>query len=114
MPLASAKSSSDEDSGFHCTVLLERPKVTRSLFSMLVSLAVGTGVFRPYNNYLFIPRELPQVCFIECKASRSDFLRLAEERYDALANQREPLRQLVGSGKNGANSFSSGMLLHRK
>ena len=37
--------------------------------------AVGTGVFRPYHNYLFIPRELPQVCFIECKASRADFLR---------------------------------------
>jgi hypothetical protein len=37
--------------------------------------AVGTGIFRPYHNYLFIPRELPQVCFIECKASRSDFLR---------------------------------------
>src|SRR5215831_14593311 len=37
--------------------------------------AVGTGVFRPYHNYLFIPRELQQVCFIECKASRSDFLR---------------------------------------
>ena len=37
--------------------------------------AVGTGLFRPYHNYLFIPRDLPQVCFIECKASRSDFLR---------------------------------------
>ncbi len=37
--------------------------------------AVGTGVFRPYHNYLFIPRELQQVCFIECKASRGDFLR---------------------------------------
>jgi hypothetical protein len=37
--------------------------------------AVGTGVFRPYHNYLFQPRELPQVCFIECKASRADFLR---------------------------------------
>jgi hypothetical protein len=37
--------------------------------------AVGTGVFRPYHNYLFIPRELPQTCFIECKASRADFLR---------------------------------------
>ena len=36
--------------------------------------AVGTGVFRPFHNYLFIPRELPQVCFIECKASRGDFL----------------------------------------
>ena len=37
--------------------------------------AVGTGVFRPYHNYLYIPRELPQTCFIECKASRADFLR---------------------------------------
>jgi hypothetical protein len=37
--------------------------------------AVGTGIFRPYHNYLCIPRDLPQVCFIECKASRSDFLR---------------------------------------
>ena len=37
--------------------------------------AVGTGIFRPYHNYLYIGRELPQVCFIECKASRADFLR---------------------------------------
>jgi hypothetical protein len=37
--------------------------------------AVGTGIFRPYHNYLFQPRPLPQVCFIEAKASRSDFLR---------------------------------------
>jgi hypothetical protein len=37
--------------------------------------AVGTGIFRPFHNYLFIPQELPQVCFIECKASRADFLR---------------------------------------
>jgi hypothetical protein len=37
--------------------------------------AVGTGIFRPYHNYLFIARDLPQVCFVECKASRSDFLR---------------------------------------
>jgi len=36
--------------------------------------AVGTGLFRAYHNYLAIPRQLPQVCFIECKASRSDFL----------------------------------------
>src|SRR5271163_2537058 len=28
--------------------------------------AVGTGTFRSYQNYLAIPRELPQVCFIEC------------------------------------------------
>src|SRR4051812_34620283 len=32
--------------------------------------AVGTGVFRPWHNYLCVPRELPQTCFIECKASR--------------------------------------------
>src|SRR3989442_15939082 len=37
--------------------------------------AVGTGIFRAFHNYLFLPRELPQVCFIECKASRGDFLR---------------------------------------
>jgi hypothetical protein len=37
--------------------------------------AVGTGVFRPYHNYLYIPRDLPQTCFVECKASRADFLR---------------------------------------
>jgi hypothetical protein len=37
--------------------------------------AVGTGLFRPYHNYLFVPYELPQVCFVECKASRADFLR---------------------------------------
>ena len=37
--------------------------------------SVGTGVFRPYYNYLEQPSDLPQVCFIECKASRSDFLR---------------------------------------
>lgn len=37
--------------------------------------AVGTGVFRPFTNYLCVSRDLPQVCFIECKASRADFLR---------------------------------------
>src|SRR2546421_8000584 len=37
--------------------------------------AVGTGIFRPYQNYLYVQRELPQVCFVECKASRADFLR---------------------------------------
>ncbi len=36
---------------------------------------VGTGLFRPYTNYLAVPREMQQVCFIECKASRADFLR---------------------------------------
>lgn len=37
--------------------------------------AVGAGVFRPYENYLSVPYALPQAIFIECKASRGDFLR---------------------------------------
>jgi hypothetical protein len=37
--------------------------------------AVGTGLFRPYYNYLALPRDMHQVCFVECKASRADFLR---------------------------------------
>ena len=37
--------------------------------------AVGTGVFRPFYNHLQASRELTQVCFVECKASRADFLR---------------------------------------
>src|SRR5512134_1307364 len=37
--------------------------------------AVGSGIFRPFHNYLAVPIELPQVCFVECKASRADFLR---------------------------------------
>ena len=37
--------------------------------------AVGTGCFRAYTNYLAVPREMQQVCFVECKASRADFLR---------------------------------------
>jgi hypothetical protein len=37
--------------------------------------AVGTGIFRPFQNYLAIGREVSQVCFIECKATRGDFLR---------------------------------------
>src|SRR5206468_6916421 len=37
--------------------------------------AVGTGVFRAWHNHLCSPRELQQTCFIECKASRADFLR---------------------------------------
>lgn len=37
--------------------------------------AVGTGLFRANQNYLFVPYELQQVCFVECKASRADFLR---------------------------------------
>ena len=37
--------------------------------------AVGTGIFRPWHNYITAPYDLPQVCFVECKASRGDFLR---------------------------------------
>src|SRR5690349_5521234 len=41
--------------------------------------AVGTGLFKAYHNYLGVPREMPQCCFVECKASRSDFLRDTDE-----------------------------------
>jgi hypothetical protein len=75
--------------------------------------AVGTGVFRAYHNYLFQPRELPQTCFVECKASRADFLRdcsqdgqlelcLMERRRNLGGRKRlgrRPLRQAVGLGK---------------
>src|SRR5439155_20971992 len=76
--------------------------------------AVGTGVFRAYNNYLFVGRELSQVCFIECKASRSDFLRdLSEDgqlqlcsmerkrnvRHSGYRDPRRKLKQAVGLGK---------------
>jgi len=72
--------------------------------------AVGTGVFRPFHNYLFIPRELPQVCFIECKASRGDFLAdcskdgqmqlcLMERDRNRKTKKRRRLRQAVGLKK---------------
>lgn len=74
--------------------------------------AVGTGVFRPYYNYLEAARELPQVCFVECKASRADFLRDVSndgqlhlsmlERKGNLKGRRRRgrmLRQRVGLGK---------------
>jgi hypothetical protein len=74
--------------------------------------AVGTGIFRPFHNYLFIPRELPQVCFIECKASRADFLRdqsddgqmmlcMKERQRNGKSGRRRKLRlrQTVGLGK---------------
>jgi hypothetical protein len=76
--------------------------------------AVGTGVFRRWYNYLHLPQELPQVCFVECKASRSDFLRdlsndgqlelCMMERKRNLKNKRTrksrgQLRQAVGLGK---------------
>lgn len=78
--------------------------------------AVGTGLFRPYANYLGLQRELQQVCFIECKASRADFLRdqsnegqmqlclMERERNMKVRRYRERyerhgLRQAVGLGK---------------
>jgi hypothetical protein len=76
--------------------------------------AVGTGIFRPYYNYLELPQDLPQVCFVECKASRADFLRDVSndgqlhlcmmERKRNLKNKRRrkaapELRQGVGLGK---------------
>ena len=76
--------------------------------------AVGTGIFRPYQNYLNVGRELPQVCLIECKASRSDFLRdLSDDgqlslcmmerkrnlRHSVYRDPRRPLRQRLGLGK---------------
>jgi hypothetical protein len=76
--------------------------------------AVGTGCFRPYHNYLGLQRELQQTCFIECKASRSDFLRdqsddgqmtlcLMERQRNFKVKKRRPqinqLRQAVGLGK---------------
>jgi hypothetical protein len=71
--------------------------------------AVGTGMFRPYQNYLAIPREMPQVCFIECKASRGDFLRDCSndgqlefsilERQGNRRRRRRKLRQNLGLGK---------------
>jgi hypothetical protein len=77
--------------------------------------SVGTGVFRAWYNYLNLPHELQQVCFIECKASRGDFLRdqsndgqmtlCMMERMRNLRGKsrrkrpRNELRQAVGLGK---------------
>lgn len=78
--------------------------------------AVGSGVFRPYHNCLHLPRELPQVCFIEAKASRADFLRdqsrdgqltlcMLERGRNLRSSTKKPkrrLRQRVGLGKFSA------------
>ena len=77
--------------------------------------SVGTGIFRPWYNYLECSRELQQVCFIECKASRADFLRdqsndgqmtlCMMERMGNLRGKRgrkrsrRELRQSIGLGK---------------
>jgi len=71
--------------------------------------AVGTGMFRPYQNYLAVPREMSQVCFVECKATRGDFLRDCSndgqlefcimERRGNRRRKRRKLRRNVGLGK---------------
>ena len=76
--------------------------------------AVGTGIFRPWHNYIVAPYELPQVCFIECKASRADFLRDVSEdgqlklcfternansKRQRKKSRRPTLRQCIGLGK---------------
>jgi hypothetical protein len=80
--------------------------------------AVGTGIFRPFHNYLFQPRPLPQVCFVECKASRSDFLRdksedgqlslcLMERKRNLKASKSKKLRKTRLSQSIGLGKFHS-------
>ena len=68
--------------------------------------AVGTGVFRAWHNYLCAPYELPQVCFVECKATRADFLRDQSDDgqlelclMERKRKHKRTLRQAVGLGK---------------
>lgn len=73
--------------------------------------AVGTGLFRPWHNYLCAPYALPQVCFVECKATRSDFLRdqsdggqlelclMERKRNFKSRGRKKQLRQALGLGK---------------
>lgn len=74
--------------------------------------SVGTGIFRPYHNYLCHGRELQQVCFVECKASRGDFLRdcsddgqlslcMLEREYNKKRKRRgrQQIKQTAGLGK---------------
>lgn len=73
--------------------------------------AVGTGVFGPSKNHQGVRRSVHQTCFVECKASRSDFLRdltrsaqmqlcLLERKTNRRARRR--LRQTLGLGKFAA------------
>lgn len=74
--------------------------------------AVGVGAFARHHNYLMLPRDLVQVCFVECKVTRSDFQRdlshngqlllALTERHANLrrhTRRRRPLRQRIGLGK---------------
>jgi hypothetical protein len=78
--------------------------------------AVGTGNFRPYHNFHGSRREQHQTCFVECKASRGDYLRdmtrdgqmtlcMNERDYNlrnTRSRARKPLRQTIGLGKFAA------------
>lgn len=72
--------------------------------------AVGVGRFGAFVNHLKDGRDRTQTCFIECKASRGDFLRdlthegqlelaLMERRSNKKRRGRRTLRQRVGLGK---------------
>jgi hypothetical protein len=73
--------------------------------------AVGAGVFLPGKNHLNARRTVPQVCFIECKATRADFLRdqsdpgqlelclFERKRNFATRGRSRALRQALGLGK---------------
>ena len=75
--------------------------------------AVGVGHFRAYHNYLSVPTGLSQTIFVECKASRGDFLRdccpdgqlslcLKAKKADLRRRGMLPLgRKLRGQGKLG-------------
>lgn len=80
--------------------------------------AVGTGLFRPWHNHLVLPRELPQVCFIECKASRGDYLRdcTSDGQMSLCLMERSANRRKRGRGRRrlrqttGAGKFASCLL----
>lgn len=72
--------------------------------------AVGTGTFDAWRNHICSPRKLVQVCFIEAKASRADFLRdisndgqmqlaMFERKANLKSKRKKRLRQRVGLGK---------------
>src|SRR3982750_1664473 len=67
--------------------------------------AVGTGLFRPYSNYLAVPREMQQVCFVECKASRGDFLRdqSSDGQMELCLMERERNMRVKRTGRRAAH-----------
>ena len=80
--------------------------------------SVGTGLFRPYHNYLFIPRDLPQVCFIECKASRVGLpARLQRRRADVALPDgagAQPQGQQAPASSPGSSARASGWASSRR